>query len=70
MVRYSGGDCNEPGDDRIRLEAHLAEGPYCVAYLDQMGETIEALGGLTVDSIAPERREELLEAFRGWRARG
>jgi anti-sigma factor RsiW len=56
--------------DRARFEAHLAECPYCVNYLDQMRETIAALGGLSEESIGPRAREELLEAFRGWRARG
>jgi anti-sigma factor RsiW len=54
--------------DRARFEAHLAECPYCVNYLDQMRETIAALGGLSEDSISSEARGELLEAFRGWRA--
>jgi predicted anti-sigma-YlaC factor YlaD len=55
--------------DRLRFEAHLGECPYCVNYLDQMRETIVALGELTEDSITPEARGELLEAFRGWRER-
>ena len=53
--------------DRLRFDAHLAECPYCVNYLDQMRATIAALGGLTEDSIGSEARGELLEAFRGWR---
>ena len=56
-----------PVGDRERFEAHLAECPYCVNYLDQMRETIAALGGLTEDSIGSEARAELLAAFRGWR---
>ena len=56
-----------PGVDRRRLEAHLDECPYCRNYLEQMRETIEAMGGLSVESIAPENRAELLDAFRGWR---
>jgi anti-sigma factor RsiW len=55
--------------DRARFEAHLAECPYCVNYLDQMRETIAALGGLTEDSISSEARAELLETFRGWSGR-
>ena len=55
--------------DRLRFEAHLGECPYCVNYLDQMRETIAALGGLTEESISAEARGELLEAFRGWRER-
>jgi len=56
-------------EDRQRLEAHLAECPYCVDYVEQFRETIAATGELTLESIAPERQAELLEAFRGWRDR-
>ena len=59
-----------PGEDRRRLEAHLEECEYCVNYLEQMRETVAALGGLSLDSIAPERRREILEAFNGWRGAG
>jgi hypothetical protein len=34
-----------------------------------MRQTVEALGELSEDTIAPERRDELLAAFRGWRNR-
>ena len=54
--------------DRLRFDAHLGECPYCVNYLDQMRATISALGQLTEDAIRPEARDELLAAFRGWRA--
>jgi anti-sigma factor RsiW len=57
------------GEDRRRFEAHLEECPYCVAYVEQMRLTIEALGELTEESISPQAREELLNAFRGWRPR-
>jgi anti-sigma factor RsiW len=53
--------------DRLRFEAHLEECPDCVIYLEQMRETIDALGRLSEESIAPETRRELLDAFRGWR---
>jgi anti-sigma factor RsiW len=58
-----------PADDTRRLEEHLDECPYCVAYIEQMRQTIAALGELSEDSISPEMRGELLEAFRGWRDR-
>jgi len=58
-----------PAADRRRLEEHLEECPYCVEYIKQMRQTIEALGGLSEDSLAPETRQGLLEAFRGWRDR-
>jgi anti-sigma factor RsiW len=58
-----------PQADRRRFQAHLAECPYCVDYVEQFRQTIEATGRLTLESIAPQKREELLEAFRGWRER-
>ena len=36
-------------------------------YLEQMRQTIAALGKLREESIAPDAREALLETFRGWR---
>jgi anti-sigma factor RsiW len=54
--------------DRARFEAHLEECPYCVTYLEQMRETIGALGELSEESLDPDARDELLNAFRGWAA--
>jgi anti-sigma factor RsiW len=62
-------DGSLPPDDRRRLEAHLEECPYCVNYVVQMKETIDAIGGVSLESLAPERQEEVLEAFCGWRDR-
>jgi anti-sigma factor RsiW len=58
-----------PDEDRRRLEDHLAECPYCITYIEQMRETIEALGTVSEESISAETRQHLLEAFRGWRDR-
>jgi anti-sigma factor RsiW len=58
-----------PHEDLRRLEEHLAECPYCVAYIEQLRATIEALGTVAEESIPAETRQELLEAFRGWRDR-
>ncbi len=58
-----------PAHDRICLEAHLEQCPYCMQYVEQMRQTIEALGALSEEQIAPETRRELLQAFRGWRNR-
>ena len=55
-------------EDRKRFEAHLRKCPHCSAYLEQMRQTIATLGELTEDSIPPESREELIAAFRDWRA--
>jgi anti-sigma factor RsiW len=54
-------------EDRQRFEAHLEVCSYCATYLDQMRETIATLGTLRTESLSPETREGLLEAFRGWR---
>jgi anti-sigma factor RsiW len=56
-------------DDRARFEAHLEECAYCVAYVEQMRETIAALGELREDSLPAAMRTQLVEAFRGWVAR-
>jgi len=50
--------------DRARFEEHLGECRYCATYLDQMRDTIVALGELCEDSISAEARAELVEAFR------
>lgn len=56
-----------PEADRARFDEHLEECPYCVSYLDQMRATIATLGELREESITPEVRDELLQAFRGWK---
>jgi anti-sigma factor RsiW len=56
-----------PQSEVERLEAHLATCDGCRNYVDQMRETIDALGHLPEEPLAPEVREELLDAFRGWR---
>ena len=56
--------------DRARFDAHIAECPYCRSYLDQMRETISALGALSEESLSSPARDQLLAAFRDWRAGG
>jgi len=56
-----------PEAERRLFEAHLDECLYCVNYLEQMRQTIAALGELSEESIAPDARDALLETFRGWR---
>jgi anti-sigma factor RsiW len=58
-----------PASDVERFEAHVEICDGCRNYLDQMRETIDALGHLPVESITPEARNKLLAAFRGWRTR-
>jgi anti-sigma factor RsiW len=54
--------------DRARFEVHLAECEYCATYVEQMGQTIRTLGRLPEESLSPEARDALLEAFRHWPA--
>ena len=53
--------------DRRRFRAHLAGCDHCTAYVEQMRLLIEATGRLTEEDIDPAAREELLEAFQGWK---
>ena len=53
--------------ERVRFEEHLAVCPGCSAYLDQMRKTIRLAGMLKEDDIAPEARDQLLQAFRSWK---
>ena len=55
-------------DDRERFEEHLVFCDGCDRYLDQMRLTIEATGRLEPGELPPALEEQLLEAFRGWRA--
>jgi anti-sigma factor RsiW len=57
-------------EDRRRFDQHLEECPWCVNYVEQMRETVAALGELSVDSIPPEKRREVVDAFRDWRRAG
>ncbi len=53
---------------RTRFEEHVAECPGCARYLDQMGESARLLGRVSIDTISPEARDQLMDAFRSWRS--
>ncbi len=59
-----------PPPDRSRFDAHLAACDGCTRYLDHLRKTIAVTGTLREDDIDPETREQLLDAFRGWRDGG
>jgi anti-sigma factor RsiW len=52
---------------RARFEEHVAECDACTLYIEQMRQTIVALGRIPAESISSEAEEELLAAFRNWR---
>jgi anti-sigma factor RsiW len=58
-----------PATERRRFDAHLAECPHCVRYLEQMRAALAVLGRLEEESLAPELRARVLDCFRGWRRR-
>ena len=58
-----------PDGTRLRFEAHLAACSGCRTYLEQMRQTIRALGRLPTESIEAVARDRLLEVFRDWKRR-
>jgi len=54
---------------RARFEEHVAECDACTLYIEQMRQTIVALGRIPPESVSREAEEELLAAFRNWRER-
>jgi anti-sigma factor RsiW len=57
-----------PGRDRSRFEAHILTCPPCREYVEEMRTTLRLAGRLTVESISPAARDELLRAFRRMQA--
>jgi anti-sigma factor RsiW len=57
-----------PARERDRLEAHLAACDGCQEYLAQMRRTVELTGRLHPEALEPAARDQLLTAFRSWKA--
>jgi anti-sigma factor RsiW len=55
--------------DRALFEAHIAVCPGCSTYVDQMRQTIRAVGSLAAEPPADESLDDLVALFRGWRDR-
>ena len=49
---------------RRRFESHLRACPNCRQYLEQMRQTIAALGAVEPDTLEPEVRDDLVNLFR------
>ena len=54
--------------DRKRFERHIAGCDACTAYLEQMRVSIRATGRLAEEDVPERVKEELLVAFRTWKA--
>jgi anti-sigma factor RsiW len=57
-------------EDRAAFEEHMELCAGCDRYLDQFRTTISLLGQLPEESISPDARSSLLDAFADWRGRG
>jgi anti-sigma factor RsiW len=55
--------------DRAAFEAHVADCRDCGVHLEQMRQTISALGSLPAERLPDPARAELLALFRTWVAR-
>ncbi len=56
------------GRQRARFERHIAACPHCTEYLQQLRVTLAELGELHEEDVAGPVREDLLHAFRDWKA--
>ena len=57
-----------PPRERARFEAHLAVCPHCHEYLREIRLTIEALGRVEPEQLAPEVRDELVALYRRYQS--
>jgi anti-sigma factor RsiW len=55
-------------EERERFDAHLAVCDPCTIYLEQMEQTVRAVGELTPEDVSPEAERVLLDAFRDWKS--
>jgi putative zinc finger protein len=53
--------------DLGRFEAHLKTCPHCISYVEQMSQTVKALGCLPGGTMPEALMQDLLRAFRGWK---
>ena len=55
-------------EDRARFEAHIAGCEACTTYVRQMRDMLVVVGELTTESLSADAEQELLAAFRDWKA--
>ena len=59
-----------PLEDRLRFERHIAICPPCRGFLGQMRELHRLSGEVAEETLSPEARAALLNAFRDWEGAG
>ena len=57
-----------PPDERAIIERHLDACDGCRTYLEQMRQTIRAIGHISHEPITSRTRDEVLAIFRAWRS--
>ena len=65
VTDYLEGDLD--ADTTTALEAHLDLCPGCARYVQQIRETVTALGDVSSDNLSTEAQAGLHEAFRDFR---
>ena len=56
--------------ERARFDTHLGKCDGCQTHLEQMRQTIAALGVLEEETVPEDAKNVLLKTFRGWKKRG
>jgi anti-sigma factor RsiW len=56
-----------PANERAAIERHLAECDGCRTYVEQMRQTIRAIGHIPHEPITLKTRDEVLAIFRAWK---
>lgn len=57
-----------PPAEHERLELHLSMCEACSMYVDQMRDTLRALGALEPEDVSPAAYAELSQVFSAWKA--
>jgi anti-sigma factor RsiW len=56
-------------DERTEFEQHLVYCGGCRTYLQQIRQTIALAGAAKDEALSPEKQEELVRLFRGWKGK-
>jgi anti-sigma factor RsiW len=56
-----------PPDETELFEQHLSFCQGCESYVEQLRATVATVGRIGEEDLAPDTRQRLLDAFRGWR---
>ena len=66
VTPYLEGDLSPT--ERAAVDRHLSKCSGCRAYVEQMRQTIRAIGHIPHEPVTAQMRDEVLELFRAWKA--